>query len=185
MMAGFNGLDVDQMKQQTQYLNMRGAQMVEQKTGRKASDGTTMRAHGSKKQLIGTIAGVAAVLFILALIAGVWNRDGGGRMERVFDEDFCQHVTEIQYDGSAIDPSGISLLSGVQGIPGKLVRGPVVFTLLMDDGTEHTLRLSDELGRGSPDLEGSLYLTIDSSETWVLQDNQWARDLLVMEKGSE
>lgn len=66
-MAGLNGINNEQYKQQAQYLNMRGAQMVEQKTGRVAANGTTMKAKGSQKQLIGTIAGIALVF--AALIA--------------------------------------------------------------------------------------------------------------------
>ena len=70
-MAGLNGINNEQFKQQAQYLNMRGAQMVENKTGRVAADGTTMKARGSKKQLIGTIIGVAAVFGALILLVAL------------------------------------------------------------------------------------------------------------------
>lgn len=67
-MAGPGFVNVDQMKQQQQLLNMRGAQMAQQKTGQKTELGSQPKAKGTKKQLIGTIAGIAAVivgLFIL------------------------------------------------------------------------------------------------------------------------
>lgn len=59
----------DQYKQQAQMLQMRGAQMVEQQTGKTAADGTTRKAKGSKKQLIGTIVGIVAVIAVLLILS--------------------------------------------------------------------------------------------------------------------
>lgn len=67
-MAGPGFVNVDQMKQQQQLLNMRGAQMAQQKTGQKTELGGQPKAKGTKKQLIGTIAGIAAVIVVLFIL---------------------------------------------------------------------------------------------------------------------
>lgn len=69
-MANIGGYN-EQYRQQAQMMNMRGAQMVEQQTGRKASDGTTIRAKGSRKQRIGTVLGIAAVFAVLILLVAL------------------------------------------------------------------------------------------------------------------
>lgn len=55
----------DQAKQQAQMLNMRGAQMAQDKAGQSSQP----KAQGSKKQLVGTIVGIAAVVLLLLLKA--------------------------------------------------------------------------------------------------------------------
>ena len=66
-MANYGGFN-ENYRQQAQMLNMRGAQLVEQKTGRTAADGTTQKAKGTNKQLIGTIVGVVAVLAVVLIL---------------------------------------------------------------------------------------------------------------------
>ena len=68
-------------KQQQQMLNLRGAQMVEEQTGRTAADGL-VKAKGTKKQLIGTIIGILAAAVLLVFLAhlsgcGPKERDAG------------------------------------------------------------------------------------------------------------
>ena len=68
-------------RQQQQMLNLRGAQMVEEQTGRTAADGL-VKAKGTKKQLIGTIVGVLAAALFLVFLAhlsgcGPKERDAG------------------------------------------------------------------------------------------------------------
>lgn len=61
-------VNYDQLKQQSQYLNMRGAQIAQEKAGQQTSLGSQPRAKGSRKQLIGTIVGVVVVLAGLVLL---------------------------------------------------------------------------------------------------------------------
>lgn len=58
-------VNINQTKQQAQMLNMRGAQMAQEKAGQSSRP----QAKGTKKQLIGTIAGIGAVILLLALKA--------------------------------------------------------------------------------------------------------------------
>lgn len=67
------GIDFNnqQMKQNAQYLQMRGAQIAQQQAGQKTDLSPASKASGSKKQLIGTISifvGVAVLLFLLSLL---------------------------------------------------------------------------------------------------------------------
>lgn len=72
-MAGMPGLSNEQIKQQQQFLNMRGSQIAMENAGQEQTlEGITAksnRAVGSRKQLIGTVIGVIAALAILILLA--------------------------------------------------------------------------------------------------------------------
>ncbi len=68
MPAG-NDFNNQQLKQQAQYLNMRGAQMAEQNAGQKTEMGAVSKVKGSKKQLIGTVVGIVAIIAVLVLLA--------------------------------------------------------------------------------------------------------------------
>lgn len=63
------GLNNEQLKQQAQYLNMRGAQIAQEKSGQQTTLGSTTKVQGSKKQLIGTIVGVVAVILVLLVLS--------------------------------------------------------------------------------------------------------------------
>ena len=65
-MAGH--INLDQIKQQQQFLNMRGAQIAQEKAGQQTSLGGQPRAKGSRKQLIGTIVGIVAVVAGLLIL---------------------------------------------------------------------------------------------------------------------
>lgn len=67
-MAGTGGVNYEQLKQQQQYLNMRGAQMAQEKAGQKTELGGQPKAQGTKKQLVGTIVGIVAVVALLLLL---------------------------------------------------------------------------------------------------------------------
>lgn len=67
-MTGPSGVSNEQIKQQAQYLNMRGAQIAQEKMGQETELGAMPRAKGTKKQLAGTIVGVAAVIGGLLLL---------------------------------------------------------------------------------------------------------------------
>lgn len=69
-MNGLNGANPDFQKQQQQYLRMRGAQIAEQNAGQKTELGST-KARGSRKQLVGTIIGVAAAFAVLILLVAL------------------------------------------------------------------------------------------------------------------
>lgn len=58
----------DQAKQQAQYLSMRGAQMAQEKTGQQTTLGSQPKAKGSRRQLVGTIVGIAAAVAVLVLL---------------------------------------------------------------------------------------------------------------------
>lgn len=57
-------VNINQTKQQSQYLNMRGAQMAQEKAGRSSRPQTK----GTKKQLIGTIVGIVVLIAALILL---------------------------------------------------------------------------------------------------------------------
>lgn len=63
------GINNEQLKQQAQYLNMRGAQIAQEKAGQRTTLGSSAKTQGTKKQLIGTIAGVLAVIAVLVLLS--------------------------------------------------------------------------------------------------------------------
>lgn len=63
------GINNEQLKQQSQYLNMRGAQMAQEKAGQKTTLEAAPKVQGTKKQLIGTIVGVIAVIAVLVLLS--------------------------------------------------------------------------------------------------------------------
>ena len=67
MPAG-NDFNNHQIKQQAQYLNMRGAQIAEQNAGQETKLGSQPKAQGSKKQLIGTIVGIVLVIGMLIVL---------------------------------------------------------------------------------------------------------------------
>lgn len=64
-----NGYDNEQMRQRMANLGMRGAQIAAEKSGVKFELEPHTKAKGSRKQLIGTIVGVAAALLVLVLLA--------------------------------------------------------------------------------------------------------------------
>ncbi len=68
MSSGSCGVNNEQLKQQQQYLNMRGAQIAQEKAGQQTELGGQPKAHGSKKQFIGTIIGIVAVVAVLVLL---------------------------------------------------------------------------------------------------------------------
>ena len=68
MPAG-NDFNNQQMKERAQYLNMRGAQIAEQKAGENANAKPHPKQKGSSKQLIGTIIGIVAFFAVLILLA--------------------------------------------------------------------------------------------------------------------
>ena len=61
-------INYDQLKQQSQYLNMRGAQIAQEKSGQHTELGSQPKAKGTRKQLISTIVGIAAVFAVLILL---------------------------------------------------------------------------------------------------------------------
>lgn len=67
--GGGGGLTNEQVKQQAQYLNMRGAQIAQEQAGQKTELGGQPKAKGTKKQLVGTIVGVIAVVAVLVLLS--------------------------------------------------------------------------------------------------------------------
>lgn len=70
-MAGSSGMSNEQIKQQAQYLNMRGAQMAQEKGGQKTELGAQPKAQGTKKQLVGTIIGVIVVIAALLILSKI------------------------------------------------------------------------------------------------------------------
>ncbi len=68
---GVGGSTNVQAKQQAQYLNMRGAQIAQEKAGQKTELGGQPKAQGSRKQLIGTIVGIVAVAAVLLVLSKV------------------------------------------------------------------------------------------------------------------
>ena len=69
--SGPSGMSSEQFKQQAQYLNMRGAQMAQEKAGQKTELGAQPKAKGTKKQLIGTVVGVIAVIAVLLILSKI------------------------------------------------------------------------------------------------------------------
>lgn len=69
--SGPSGMSNEQIKQQAQYLNMRGAQIAQEKAGQKTELGSQPKVQGSKKQLVGTIIGVVAVVAVLLILSKV------------------------------------------------------------------------------------------------------------------
>lgn len=68
-MSGINGgINNDEIKRRTQYLAMRGAQMAMEDSGQIQTLGHE-KPNGSKKQLVGTIIGVAAVVVVLVVLS--------------------------------------------------------------------------------------------------------------------
>ena len=67
MPAG-NDFNNQQIKQQAQYLNMRGAQIAEQNAGQETKLGSQPKAQGSKKQLVGTIIGIVVMIGVLIVL---------------------------------------------------------------------------------------------------------------------
>lgn len=66
-MVGGSEINPDQWKQ-GQYLDLRGAQMAGNRTEQK-SLAASPESRGSKRQLLGTIIGVAAVFGVLVLLS--------------------------------------------------------------------------------------------------------------------
>lgn len=61
-------VNINQTKQQSQYLNMRGAQIAQEKTGQHTELGSQPKAKGTRKQLVSTIVGIAAVIAALVIL---------------------------------------------------------------------------------------------------------------------
>lgn len=68
-MIGGSEVNPDQWKQQAQYMNMRGAQQAQEKAGQQTAIKAAPKAEGTKKQLIGTVVGVLAVIAVLVLLS--------------------------------------------------------------------------------------------------------------------
>lgn len=67
-MSGVNGgINNDEIKRRAQYLSMRGAQMAMEDSGQLQTLGNE-KPRGSKKQLVGTIIGIVAVVVVLVLL---------------------------------------------------------------------------------------------------------------------
>lgn len=58
-----------QFKQQSQYLNMRGAQIAQEKAGQSQTLEGMPKAKGSRKQLVGTIIGIVGILAVLVILS--------------------------------------------------------------------------------------------------------------------
>lgn len=63
-----SGINNDEMKRRTQYINMRAAQLAAEKQNMPQSLGAE-KPKGSKTQLIGTIAGICGVVLLLFLLS--------------------------------------------------------------------------------------------------------------------
>lgn len=63
-----SGINNEEIKRRAQYINMRGAQLASEMSNQPTVLGSD-KARGSKKQLIGTIAGIAAAAGLLFLLA--------------------------------------------------------------------------------------------------------------------
>ena len=61
-------VNINQTKQQSQYLNMRGAQIAQEKTGQHTELCSQPKAKGTRKQLVSTIVGIVAVIAALVLL---------------------------------------------------------------------------------------------------------------------
>ena len=61
-------VNINQTKQQSQYLNMRGAQIAQEKTGQHTELGSQPKAKGTRKQLVSTIVGIVAVIAALVIL---------------------------------------------------------------------------------------------------------------------
>ena len=61
-------VNINQTKQQSQYLNMRGAQIAQEKTGQHTELGNQPKAKGTRKQLVSTIVGIVAVIAALVIL---------------------------------------------------------------------------------------------------------------------
>lgn len=68
-MAAGSDFNNHHFKQQSQYLQMRGAQIAEQQAGQKTELGSPPRAAGSRRQLIGTVVGVVLLLAALMILS--------------------------------------------------------------------------------------------------------------------
>lgn len=68
-MTGGSEVKPDQWKQQAQYMNMRGAQKAQEQAGQQTVLKAAPKAQGTKKQLIGTVVGVAVVIAVLVLLS--------------------------------------------------------------------------------------------------------------------
>lgn len=70
-MSAIDGFNQQQLKEREQYLNMRAAQIAQEKAGQTTELGAQPKAKGSRKQLIGTVIGVVAVFAILVLLVAL------------------------------------------------------------------------------------------------------------------
>ena len=66
-------VNINQTKQQSQYLNMRGAQIAQEKTGQHTELGSQpkAKAKGTRKQLVSTSVGIGAVIAALGLLTAL------------------------------------------------------------------------------------------------------------------
>ncbi len=72
-MISSSEINPNRWKQQSQMLQMRGAQMAQNQTGQSNSTPRGTKTKGSKKQLIGTILGILAGIVVLVLLKLVSN----------------------------------------------------------------------------------------------------------------
>ena len=63
-----SGINNDEIKRRAQYMNMRAAQLASEQQNIPQTLGTE-KPTGSKKQLIGTVAGIVAVVLLLLLLS--------------------------------------------------------------------------------------------------------------------
>lgn len=70
-MSAGTGFNNQQFKQQSQYLNMRGAQIAQNQAGQSQKLEGMTKAKGSRKQLVGTIVGIACVVAVLGILSAL------------------------------------------------------------------------------------------------------------------
>ena len=62
------GINNEEIKRRSQYINMRAAQLAAEKQNMPQTLGST-RPSGSRKQLVGTILAIAGVVILLGILA--------------------------------------------------------------------------------------------------------------------
>ncbi|MDD6024394.1 MAG: hypothetical protein PUC06_09210 [Oscillospiraceae bacterium] len=68
-MSSLNGLNNQQLKEQQQYLNMRGAQIAMNQAGQEQKLTPPPKVRGNRRQLIGTIAIIAGAFLAIAILS--------------------------------------------------------------------------------------------------------------------
>lgn len=64
-----SGINNQQLKEQQQYLSMRGAQIAMNQAGQDQELTPPPKARGSRRQLIGTIAIIAGAILVIAILS--------------------------------------------------------------------------------------------------------------------